>query len=440
MVRPLTCISKRLPPRRLNRSSNRPPTPSKMMRLSSRYLKHAAACALVLFTGSILSFAEEPNTLTPAEVAAGWKLMFNGKDLTGWTGSPEVWSVENGTVIGKSTEERPAKETECLVFQSVDYADFELRYKAKIQPVEGKHSWCGFRFRNSISGSDGKLIGPGQNPNARGVLDGSWAFFGKKVRFVDGKPPESRIVQAELEDTKDLEKNFKETEWNDFKVVVVGQQVQLFCNGKLVQDVIDERTDSPKKGRFGILIAFFSRVTIQCKDIKVREIKPASVASTSQIANAKPSAPLPRDSTAPPPLVPPVPSNGVPPVAPRPAPTPFRGFPDNRPPTSSPPSRGTPTPGLPPVAGIDLDRRLVGTTWVWEESKTTLLTLKFASGGEAFRSDYGRRFTWQMTADKKAIEGVTIDGRKFRMTFDPTFTKGRIVEGNQRPRDTRIVP
>ncbi|HBJ85366.1 MAG TPA: DUF1080 domain-containing protein, partial [Verrucomicrobiales bacterium] len=34
---------------------------------------------------------------------AGFKPLFNGKDLTGWDGNPELWKVENGEIIGTTT-------------------------------------------------------------------------------------------------------------------------------------------------------------------------------------------------------------------------------------------------------------------------------------------------------------------------------------------------
>ncbi len=61
-----------------------------------------------------LSFAEdkpaaqaaEPkiNTLTDAEKAAGWKLLFNGKDFTGWhnfkqEGVRPGWQVKDGALV-----------------------------------------------------------------------------------------------------------------------------------------------------------------------------------------------------------------------------------------------------------------------------------------------------------------------------------------------------
>lgn len=47
--------------------------------------------------------ADQQNTLTPAEKTAGWKLLFNGKDLTGWSNFKKNtirpgWQVKDGTL------------------------------------------------------------------------------------------------------------------------------------------------------------------------------------------------------------------------------------------------------------------------------------------------------------------------------------------------------
>ena len=33
----------------------------------------------------------------------GFKPLFNGKDLTGWDGNPELWRVEDGCITGTTT-------------------------------------------------------------------------------------------------------------------------------------------------------------------------------------------------------------------------------------------------------------------------------------------------------------------------------------------------
>jgi hypothetical protein len=39
----------------------------------------------------------------PAFAQDGFRPLFNGKDLTGWDGNSELWSVEDGCITGKTT-------------------------------------------------------------------------------------------------------------------------------------------------------------------------------------------------------------------------------------------------------------------------------------------------------------------------------------------------
>ena len=36
-----------------------------------------------------------------------FKSLFNGKDLTGWSGKTDHWSVEGGMIKGETTKENP---------------------------------------------------------------------------------------------------------------------------------------------------------------------------------------------------------------------------------------------------------------------------------------------------------------------------------------------
>jgi len=45
--------------------------------------------------------AEEPNTLSPQQKAAGWRLLFDGKSLESWTAMGEAqWRIADGAIIG----------------------------------------------------------------------------------------------------------------------------------------------------------------------------------------------------------------------------------------------------------------------------------------------------------------------------------------------------
>src|SRR6266545_5019806 len=66
----------------------------------------SAIIALILTATIPLSAADDAkaNTLTAAEQAAGWKLLFDGKDLNGWhnfkrEGVRPGWQVKDGALV-----------------------------------------------------------------------------------------------------------------------------------------------------------------------------------------------------------------------------------------------------------------------------------------------------------------------------------------------------
>ncbi|HMC11338.1 MAG TPA: DUF1080 domain-containing protein, partial [Pirellulaceae bacterium] len=66
----------------------------------------------------------------------GFTRLFNGRDLTGWAGRPEHWSVEDGAIVGRTTAEKPARGNNFLIAKVGDknliVDDFELRFSYKI--------------------------------------------------------------------------------------------------------------------------------------------------------------------------------------------------------------------------------------------------------------------------------------------------------------------
>ncbi|MBU6401692.1 MAG: DUF1080 domain-containing protein, partial [Verrucomicrobia bacterium] len=72
--------------------------------------------------------------LLAADPEAGFTSLFNGTDLTGWDGSPDLWSVQDGAITGRTTAEHPAKGNTFLIWKGGDVADFELRCSFRLQP------------------------------------------------------------------------------------------------------------------------------------------------------------------------------------------------------------------------------------------------------------------------------------------------------------------
>src|SRR5688572_6952212 len=69
---------------------------------------------------------------------------FDGVGLTGWVGDLRYWRVEDGSLIGESTEALPCPATTYLVWNGPDVEDFELSFEFRIR---GGNSGVQFRSR-----------------------------------------------------------------------------------------------------------------------------------------------------------------------------------------------------------------------------------------------------------------------------------------------------
>ena len=66
---------------------------------------------------------------TPQE---GFRPLFNGKDLSGWDGNPELWSVEEGCITGKTSRPETLSYNQFLIWRGGVVKNFELRAKIRV--------------------------------------------------------------------------------------------------------------------------------------------------------------------------------------------------------------------------------------------------------------------------------------------------------------------
>lgn len=152
-----------------------------------------------------------PNTLSPAERAAGWKLLFDGQTTNGWRGYqmttvPREWSVVDGTLTKSRT-------TEDIV--TVDtYANFELTLEWKIDL--GGNSGIFYRATEEYdhvywSAPEYQLADDSLTPDSKNIMT--------SVAAVYGFYPSRRGV------------NKPAGQWNSARIVVNGAHVEHWLNG-----------------------------------------------------------------------------------------------------------------------------------------------------------------------------------------------------------------
>ncbi|GBC92978.1 hypothetical protein HRbin15_01461 [bacterium HR15] len=153
-----------------------------------------------------------PNQLSEEEQKAGWKLLFNGKDLSGWTivDLPDAWTVEEGTLVctGKGGG---------MIYAEGVYKNFELKLDFKVSP--GGNSGVFLRVWDK------------NDPVQTGI----------EVQILDsyGKEKPTRHDCGAIYDVQAPTENAVKPagEWNTFHIICHDSHITVYLNGKKVNEI-----------------------------------------------------------------------------------------------------------------------------------------------------------------------------------------------------------
>jgi hypothetical protein len=194
--------------------------------MASRVLLFAAA-SFALAAGvpaRAQAACEGANALSAAEKAAGWKLLFDGSTTKGWHGynaqPTDSWTIEDCALKTKGTEGNYGSDKRADLVTDQEYANFELAI-----------DWKG-----SKGGNSGVMYGVVEDKK----YDAPWKT-GPEYQFIDdvGFPQKLEEWQkAAANYAMHLPNDQKQLkpvgEWNTTKIVVNGNHVEHWLNGKKV--------------------------------------------------------------------------------------------------------------------------------------------------------------------------------------------------------------
>jgi hypothetical protein len=221
---------------------------------------------------------------------AGWQSLFDGATLNGWDGSPEVWRVENGVIVGESSPEKPAGTT-YIIWQGGEPKNFELKAEIKLEGVTAN---SGIQYRSARVGA-GQIQG-GPTPNAKfakwnlkgyqadfdfanrysgqlyeqGTPRGIIAWRGQVVRAEQGKKP--RLLST-LGESDALKEYIKVGDWNQMHVIARGNTMMHMLNGHVMAIFIDEDpTMASSSGVIGLQIEGGGSVKISFRNLWLKNL------------------------------------------------------------------------------------------------------------------------------------------------------------------------
>jgi len=229
------------------------------------------------------AFLSQTSMISAQETEPGFKSLFNGKDLSGWAGRPNHWSVEDGVITGITTKENPAKGNNFLIAKDGDQNlivdDFELRYSYKFT---GEWGNSGVQYRSKDRGNfvvNGYQADFEVGTTYSGILyeEGGRGILcqrGQKVVIKDDNGKHKIEVVGKVGDSKEIQAGINVNGWNDYVVIAKGNHLQQWINGKQTVDVTDEQeAKAAKSGILALQLHAGPAMKVQFKNIRIKSLK-----------------------------------------------------------------------------------------------------------------------------------------------------------------------
>ena len=218
----------------------------------------------------------------------GWTQIFDGKTLNGWDGTPDVWHVEDGAIVGVSSAKHPSGTTN-IIWRGGEPANFALKVEMKL---EGTGANGGIQYRSLNVPPKRRQVSPDrleqmtdeqkqrmQQMEAlsqkyakwnvegyqadydfgnrytgqlyeQGTSRGIIAWRGQMVETEAGKKPRLLSTTGPSDELKAV---IKPGEWNQYEVIADGNTLIHILNGHVMSVLVDTDPNfSQAKG----LIAF----------------------------------------------------------------------------------------------------------------------------------------------------------------------------------------
>ena len=202
----------------------------------------------IICASALTSFAQDD----------GFKSIFNGKDLTGWKGDPNLWSVENGCIVGQTNDtDKKITQNQALYYaEDMEIGDFAITFDYKIS------NWgnSGLYYRGWFLEGPEKFRMGGYQGDFDGSATYSGIMYGEALRgilanrgTVSRVNPKGGIEEvARFATPEEIRENVKIEDWNHYEIVAKGFVFVHKINGKVTSVFVDEDSDDVRR-KSGVL-------------------------------------------------------------------------------------------------------------------------------------------------------------------------------------------
>jgi hypothetical protein len=218
------------------------------------------------------------------EDRTGFQQIFDGTSLKGWDGDPAIWKVQDGAIVGETTEANQLKENTFIIWRGGEPADFELKVE--------------FRINSTNSGVQYRSVHlPPGTPSGNGSVQGKWVLKGyqadidfantftgmlyeergRQIVALRGQvglladPQRGALGSTGTAD--ELKQVIKVNDWNQFHVIARGHVLIHILNGRVMAAFVDDDgTNRSTKGLIGLQLHSGPPMKVEFRNIGLKTL------------------------------------------------------------------------------------------------------------------------------------------------------------------------
>ena len=209
--------------------------------------------------------------LSPLSAQEGFKPLFDGKTLAGWDGNPELWSVEDGAITGKTKGPDHLAYNQFLVWKGGVVKNFELRAKIKCSA-----SNSGIQYRSKELPEIGKWVVGGYQCDVHANPPFNGMVYEERARGILVQNGQSVIVDDKGDKWLAAERDPVKvdfTEWHEYVIIAQGNHLIHKIDGKVTIDLVDHQAKNRAlEGLLAFQVHKGPAMIVQIKDIMLKEL------------------------------------------------------------------------------------------------------------------------------------------------------------------------
>jgi putative heme-binding domain-containing protein len=185
----------------------------------------------------------------------GFRALFNGKDLEGWSATrPKLWSVRDSIIVGRQDGSLAAN---TFLATREKFSDFVLRLSVRLPRDVGN---SGVQFRTEIR-ADGSAQGYQAD-----IAKGFWGLLLEEGgRHILKWPDPAAVKRPDW---------VKPDQWNRYVITAQGSRVTLEVNGVVTVDIEDEK--GARSGVIAFQLHQGPAMEVQFKDVEIKVLEPGT--------------------------------------------------------------------------------------------------------------------------------------------------------------------